>query len=98
MDYYRHPADCPGLWQAEFLAMLDGRFAGRSPAEGQALARHIKHELASRIAQPPMAQGDNDQHTTGGTNRHGHADHGDFAHGTDAPGHDDHAGHVTGHR
>jgi hypothetical protein len=98
MDYYRHPADCPGLWQAEFLAMLDGRFAGRSPAEGQELARHIKHELASRIAQPPMAQGDNDQHTTGGTNRHGHADHGDFAHGSDAPGHDDHAAHVTGHR
>jgi hypothetical protein len=77
---------------------LNGQIAGRSPEEGQKMAHHIKEELAHRIARPPMEQAANDQHTTGGENRHGHADHGDFAHGSDAPGHDDHAAHVTGHR
>jgi hypothetical protein len=99
MAYYQHPADCRSLWEGEVMAMLDGQVAGRSPEEGREIALHIKQELARRVAQPPMAQSDNEQHTTGGTNRHGDADHGDFGHGTDAEGHPaPHDAPVTGRR
>lgn len=89
MDYYKHPADCQGLWQGPFMAVLNGQVNGHSPEEGAKIAKHIKEELARRIALPPMQQADNDQHTTGGKNRHGHDDDGDFKHGKKAEGHDD---------
>lgn len=96
MEFYKHPADCQGLWQGPFMAVLNGQVSGHSPEEGQEIALHIKKELARRIALPPMQQADNDQHTTGGKNRHGHDDDGDHVHGKKAPGHDHHD-HDEGH-
>ncbi|MBL8625259.1 MAG: DUF4157 domain-containing protein [Myxococcales bacterium] len=89
MNYYKHPADCQGLWQGPFMAVLNGQIANQTPEKGQEMALAIKKELARRMAKPPMEQADNDQHTTGGTNRHGENDKGDNNHGTNAPGHDD---------
>jgi len=88
MQYYQHPADCTGLWQGPFMGVLNGQVAGRSEKEGKEIAHHIKEELAHRIARPPMEQGANDQHTTGGENRHGEQDKGDNNHGK---GHDGHS-------
>ena len=87
MKYYQHPADCQGLWQGPFMSVLNGQIAGRSAGEGQKMAHHIKEELAHRIARPPMEQAANDQHTTGGENRHGEQDKGDNNHGKGQPGH-----------
>jgi hypothetical protein len=87
MKYYQHPADCQGLWQGPFMSVLNGQIAGRSAEEGQKMAHHIKEELAHRIARPPMEQAANDQHTTGGENRHGEQDKGDNNHGKGQPGH-----------
>ena len=101
MNYYKHPADCQGLWQGPFMAVLNGQIANQTPEKGREMALDIKKELARRIAKPPMEQADNDQHTTGGTNRHGDHDDGDNKHGAKAEGHghddhddhDDHDGH-----
>ncbi|MBK9030112.1 MAG: hypothetical protein IPL61_02035 [Myxococcales bacterium] len=103
MDYYQHPADCTGLWQSSFMGVLTGQVAGKDPAKAQEDAMHIKKELAHRMSLPPMQQAANDEHTTGGTNRHGDHDDGDNAHGQGQGGqewnqkhdddHDDHHDH-----
>lgn len=75
MTWYAHPADCKGLWQSNFMGMLQG-----DSVDAQA----IKKELARRIALPPQQQAPNDEATIDHHDRHGDEDHGDADHGKDS--------------